>query len=90
MSAPLQYVLVDGIKCYGLEEAAQYTDYLDDGFDVTDKLEADSFWVRSRNRLLITTDRGYGRILAAPQFLEIGYGLGACADELGDAMRIQV
>ncbi len=48
----LQYTLVQGVKCYSPNQAESYTDYPDDGFDVTDRMEEDSFWVRSRNRLL--------------------------------------
>lgn len=76
MSQTLQYTLVKGIKCYSPEEADRYDDYPDDGFDVTDKLEEDSFWVRSRNRLLKRIVLRRASEFAAPRLLEIGCGTG--------------
>ncbi len=90
MSAPLHYVLVDGIKCYSPEEAEQYTDYPDDGFDVTDRLEQDSFWVRSRNRLLTKMIRRYAKSLTQPRFLEIGCGTGAFIEELASDTGLHI
>ena len=47
MSENLQYTMVDGIKCFSLDVASSYADYPDNGFDLTDKNAASSFWVRS-------------------------------------------
>lgn len=90
MSRQLQYQLIDGIKCYSLDEADSYTDYPDDGFDVTDKLEEGSFWVRSRNRLLKTIIRKYSAQLAAPKFLEIGCGTGAFIEALASEINLNI
>lgn len=90
MSRQLQYQLVDGIKCYSLNEADSYTDYPDDGFDVTDKLEESSFWVRSRNRLLKGIIRKYSAQLVAPRFLEIGCGTGSFIEALASEVNLRI
>ena len=90
MSRQLQYQLVDGIKCYSLGEADSYTDYPGDGFDVTDKLEEGSFWVRSRNRLLKSMIRNYSARLVAPKFLEIGCGTGAFIEALASEVNLNI
>ncbi len=90
MSRLLQYQLVDGIKCYSLDEADSYTDYPDDGFDVTDKLEELSFWVRSRNRLFKSIIRMYSAQLITPKFLEIGCGTGAFIEALASEVNLDI
>ena len=90
MSRLLQYQLVDGIKCYSLDEADSYTDYPDDGFDVTDKLEERSFWVRSRNRLFKSIIRKYSARLVTPKFLEIGCGTGAFIEALASEVNLDI
>ena len=76
MSQTLQYTLIDGIKCYSPDEASRYADYPDEGFDVTNKLEEDSFWIRSRNRLLKKTVLQRASGFSRPRMLEIGCGNG--------------
>jgi SAM-dependent methyltransferase len=76
MGKILQYTEVEGIKCYSLEEASRYGDYPSDGFDITDKLEAESFWVSSRNRLLKKIIIKYSKDFKKPKYLEIGCGTG--------------
>ena len=90
MSKPLQPVLVGGIKCYSPEEASRYEDYPDTGFDVTDRLEEDSFWVRSRNRLLKRMVETYSRHLPSARFLEIGCGTGAFIEHLASLRNLRV
>ena len=90
MNRVLQPVLVNGIKCYSPEEAERYSDYPDDGFDVTDKLEEDSFWVRSRNRLLKKIIGKYSRRFRRARFLEIGCGTGAFLEQLAAESDLQI
>jgi SAM-dependent methyltransferase len=77
MSQKLQYIMIDGIKCYSPDVANSYHDYPDGGFDVTDKLEAESFWVRSRNRLIKSIINKYSMRPNKTRFLDIGCGTGA-------------
>lgn len=90
MSRVLQYTLIKGIKCYSPEEADRYADYPDDGFDVTDKLEEKSFWVRSRNRLLKSVVLRRANEFQNPRMLEIGCGTGDFIQQLSgnDNLRI--
>lgn len=90
MSEVLQPTIVKGIKCYSPEEAERYADYPDDGFDVTDRLEADSFWVRSRNRLLKKIISTQAKRFPEPRFLEIGCGTGAFIEELARDNNLQI
>jgi SAM-dependent methyltransferase len=76
------YTIVDGIKCYSLKEANRYVDYPDDGFDLTDKLEETSFWVRSRSRLLKKIIDKYSSQSKKTRFLEIGCGTGTFIREI--------
>ena len=86
MTAVLQYSLVNGIKCYSPGELTQYADYPDSGFDLTDKLEQESFWVRSRNRLLKELIGRYKRARSQTRLLEIGCGTGGFIREIaGDS-----
>ena len=39
--------LVDGVKCYHPEVAESFDGYPESGFEVTDDVEAESFWVRA-------------------------------------------
>ncbi len=77
MSQELQYKIINGIKCYSLDVAESYADYPDEGFDVTAKLEAESFWARSRTRLIKNIINRYSQLRAETKFLDIGCGTGA-------------
>jgi SAM-dependent methyltransferase len=73
---------IEGFRCYAPERAGDCGDYPSEGFDVTAAAEANSFWCRSRNRVLRCvverfTDRS--RRLA---MLEIGCGIGGVVAEL--------
>lgn len=90
MTETLKYELVDGIKCYSPEVADCYDDYPDSGFALTEKLESESFWVRSRSRLL---KKIIGKLsLGSPKtnFLEIGCGTGTFIREIADNASLAI
>ncbi len=76
MSNTLQYSVVDGIKCYSADVATTYTDYPASGFDLTDKMVADSWWVKSRNRLFKRIVLRYLVASGKTHYLDIGCGTG--------------
>lgn len=76
MRETLQYIMIEGIKCYSPEVANAYTDYPDSGFDLTDKNAEKSFWVSSRNRLFKSIIERYLAPTGKTKFLEIGCGTG--------------
>ncbi len=90
MSNSLTYTMVQGVKCYSPTQADSYADYPDGGFDVTDTVEEDSFWVRSRNRIL--TREIFNRLdeFKSPNFLEIGCGTGEFLRELACDARLRI
>lgn len=90
MSRTLQYTLIDGIKCYSPDEASRYADYPDEGFDVTDKVEEDSFWIRSRNRLLKKTVLQRASEFSQPRMLEIGCGNGEFLQHIASTPGLQI
>ncbi|MEK7412354.1 MAG: class I SAM-dependent methyltransferase [Planctomycetota bacterium] len=90
MSQKLTCETVGGIKCYSSGVADSYTDYPDAGFDVTDKLEADSFWVRSRNRLIKHLVHKYASRTAKTRFLDIGCGTGAVIQGIIDDANLEI
>jgi len=75
LSDPGEFRLIEGVKCYHPELAQSFDDYPESGFDVTDDVEEESFWVRSRVRLLrrelLALTAG-----APAKVLEIGCGTG--------------
>lgn len=79
MSASADYVVVEGIKCYAPELCRENEFYMSEGLDVTNELEEQSFWCRSRNRILNDLILRYGRVgeAATPrEFLDVGCGTG--------------
>lgn len=90
MSDALQYTMVQGVKCYSPNQAESYADYPDDGFDITDKTEDDSFWVRSRNRLLTKIIFEHVGEFKDPKFLEIGCGTGEFIRDLIIDQRLSI
>ena len=84
------YTIVDGIKCYSLKEANRYIDYPEDGFDLTNKLEETSFWVRSRSRLLKKIINKYSFQSMKTKFLEIGCGTGAFIREIATNGKLTI
>ncbi len=75
MTAATAFSVVDGVKCYHPDVAESYDGYPESGFEVTDDVEADSFWVRSRTRLL---RHEVLRLCGRPvtRMLEVGCGTG--------------
>ena len=78
----MDFEIVDGIICYAPDIAREEDGYPAQGFDVTDELEQSSFWVRSRNRLLIHLFRRFVAREGTPDVLEIGCGTGNFLGEL--------
>lgn len=76
MSDSLQYSVVDGIKCYSADVASDYLDYPSSGFELTEKIVADSWWVRSRNRLFKSIVLRYLLASGKTKYLDIGCGTG--------------
>src|SRR5437879_587607 len=84
------FVEIDGFRCYAPALALECADYPSEGFDVTAEVEANSFWCRSRNRILRRiverfTDRS--RQLA---MLEIGCGIGGVIAELRQVPNLRL
>lgn len=74
MTSP--YTVIDGIKCYNPEVAESYDDYPDEGFALTDQLEAKSFWCQSRSRILDAIIQKYAKPSGKTRFLEVGCATG--------------
>jgi SAM-dependent methyltransferase len=87
---PLQYTVIDGIRCYSPSVAADYTDYPDSGFDLTAKYAESSFWVNSRNRLFRSlVDRNL-KSTGKTAFLEIGCGTGDFIRHLAQNEKLEI
>ncbi len=89
MKSSGRYLVVDGVKCYHAEVADSYAGYPEAGFDVTDDVEADSFWVRSRTRLLRDEVLRLCRP-ASTRMLEIGCGTGAFLRSLAGTQGLEL
>lgn len=76
VSAAAPYHVIDGVKCYHPEVAQAYGSYPSSGFEVTDEVETDSFWVQSRLRLLRREVLRLAPAGGPSRFLEIGCGTG--------------
>jgi SAM-dependent methyltransferase len=76
------YTEIEGIRCYAPEVALDYTAYPSDGFDVTADVEARSFWVRTRNRILAQVFKRFTDPSRPLDVLEIGCGNGGVIDTL--------
>lgn len=90
MSEPLQYTLVNGIKCFSPEVASSYDDYPAGGFDLTDKSGESSFWVRSRNRLFKRIVLKHLIASGKTKFLEIGCGTGGFIQQIAGNENLQI
>lgn len=86
----LPYTLIEGIKSYSAGEAEDYSDYPEEGFDVTQKLEQKSFWVRSRNRILKKLVYRYSESIPRPKFFEVGCGTGTFIKQLISDSNLQI
>jgi SAM-dependent methyltransferase len=76
------YVEIDGFRCYAPASAVECTDYPNEGFDVTAEVEANSFWCRSRNRILRQIVERFTDRSRKLTMLEIGCGIGGVVAEL--------
>lgn len=76
MSDFLQYITINGIRCYSPDVASDYADYPDSGFDLTNQNSESSFWVSSRNRLFKWLVQCNLPSIGKTKFLEIGCGIG--------------
>lgn len=90
MTENLRYTVVDGIKCFSPQVADSYADYPDGGFDVTDKNAANSFWVRSRNRLFKNLVHGQLQPERTTKLLEIGCGTGDFIGQLVKNNKLEI
>jgi len=73
---------IDGFRCYAPEVARSYADYPSEGFDVTARIEARSFWCRTRNRVLRRVFERFVDRTRPVDVLEIGCGTGGVLREL--------
>ncbi len=90
MSDNLQYTIIDGIKCFSPEVARAYTDYPDNGFDLTDKNAENSFWVSSRNRLFKRLVQQHLLPSGKTKFLEIGCGTGDFIQQIVHTENLEI
>lgn len=85
-----QFRVIDGLKCYHPEEAELHSSYPASGFDVTDEGEGDSFWVRSRTRVLRREILRLTRPIGQARFLEIGCGTGMFLQSLTSEPNLEL
>lgn len=90
MSDELQYTVVDGIRCYHPDRTDDFGGYPSSGFDVTDDAEEDSFWVRSRTRLLKREVLQAVSSVPRARFFEIGCGTGAFLRSLSSESSLEL
>jgi SAM-dependent methyltransferase len=81
---------IDGFRCYAPELAGDLTDYPGEGFDVTAAVEANSFWCRSRNRILRRVIERFTDRSRRLDMLEIGCGIGGVVSELRRLPHLQL
>ena len=90
MNVPLQYKIINGIKCFSPEVANSYDDYPAGGFDLTDKSGESSFWVRSRNRLFKRIVLKHLVVSGKTKLLEIGCGTGGFIQQIAGNENLQI
>jgi SAM-dependent methyltransferase len=76
------YTMIDGFRCYAPALAVDYGDYPSEGFDVTADVEAESFWCRTRNRVLRLMFERFTDRTRPLDMLEIGCGTGTVLSSL--------
>lgn len=90
MTRPLEYTIVEGVKCFSPDVANDYDDYPDAGFALTQANAERSFWVRSRNRMFkwLVSRNLAGR--RKTRLLEIGCGTGDFVQRLVGDDRLEI
>jgi len=76
------FVEIEGFRCYAPDVALACDDYPSDGFDVTARIEARSFWCRTRNSVLRGVFDRFVDQSRQVDVLEIGCGTGNVLREL--------
>lgn len=89
MNAPLEFRIIDGIRCYSPELSNDFAAYPERGFDLTDKNADRSFWVSSRNRLFKRLVQQY-LLPAQTKFLEIGCATGDFLRQLSGIQGLEI
>jgi SAM-dependent methyltransferase len=91
VSQSASYRVIDGVKCYHPDVAESYDSYPSAGFEVTDEVEDESFWVRSRLRLLRREILRLAKAASSPcRFLEIGCGTGLVLRSLVNETQMEL
>lgn len=80
MSAPFE--VISGFRCYAPQLAQATDDYPREGFEITARVEAQSFWCRTRNRVLRQVFMRFTDRSRPLDVLEIGCGIGGVLREL--------
>lgn len=83
------YEFIEGIQCYHPDIANDYSDYPDEGFDLTDE-NSGSWWVDSRNRLFKSLVSKNLRKNETTEFLEIGCGVGDFITHLTSEKKLEI
>jgi SAM-dependent methyltransferase len=86
----VSFVEIDGVRCYAPELVGDYADYPVEGFDATAALEADSFWCRSRNRILRGVVERFTDRSRRLSVLEVGCGIGGVVAELRRLPHLEI
>jgi SAM-dependent methyltransferase len=81
---------IAGVKCFAPALAQAERSYPAEAFARLVELEANSFWFRSRNRIILRIFRKYLRQPARPRVLEIGCGTGFVLSALQEQRRFDL
>jgi len=87
---PDDVVTIEGFRCYAPALAFGSADYPVDYFDRLYRLEAQHFWFRARNRIIVRTFRRYLQHQARPRLLEVGCGTGYVLQGLAAENRYEL
>jgi SAM-dependent methyltransferase len=89
MSNQINYEVIEEIQCYSPNVAYDYSDYPDDGFELTDE-NLTSWWVGARNRLfkfLVLKNLNKNK---TTQLLEVGCGVGDFIKHLSSEEKLEI
>jgi SAM-dependent methyltransferase len=84
------YETIDGFRCYAPRLAHDGAEYPLEGFDVTAEVEARSFWVRARNRILRDVFDRFLDHSRTNDVLDIGCGIGGVVRELSALPHVRL